>query len=137
MAVTGCDTDLRGAADVGRAGVQLWQGQDAGHVEGARAGGYTAAGPPDHPELGAARALGLAGIRGAEALQFAGGQGRGGGGRRRPRNRAPPPAGLGPPPAPPGGRPWGVGARPGPHPAAPSSSPSASQWLTRISSRPR
>jgi UDP-N-acetylmuramate--alanine ligase len=76
VAVTGCDTDLRGAADVARAGARLWQGHDAGHVAGARAVVYTAAVPPDHPELVAARAAGLPVIRRAEALQLAVGQGR-------------------------------------------------------------
>jgi UDP-N-acetylmuramate--alanine ligase len=76
VAVTGCDTDLRGAADVARAGAQVWQGQDAGHVAGARAVVYTAAVPPDHPELVAARAAGLPVVRRAEALQLAVGQGR-------------------------------------------------------------
>lgn len=76
VAVTGCDTDLGGAADVGRAGARLWQGQDAGHVQGARAVVYTAAVPPDHPELVAARAAGLPVMRRAEALQLVVGQGR-------------------------------------------------------------
>ena len=39
VAVTGCDTDLGGAADVAQAGARLWQGQDGGAVEGGRGGG--------------------------------------------------------------------------------------------------
>ena len=76
VAVTGCDTDLGGAADVGRAGAQLWRGQDVEHVRGARAVVYTAAVSPDHPELAAARAAGLPVIRRADALQLVVGQGR-------------------------------------------------------------
>lgn len=74
VAVTGCDTDLGGAADVAQAGAQLWQGHDPEHVVGARAVVYTAAVAPQHPELVAARARDIPVVRRAEALhQLVGG----------------------------------------------------------------
>lgn len=71
VAVTGCDTDPAGAADVQRAGAAIQRGHDAAHVEGVRAVVYTAAVPPDHPELVAARDAGLPVVRRADALQAA------------------------------------------------------------------
>src|SRR4029079_10432999 len=65
--VSGCDTDIRGAADVVKAGARVVQGHDPGHVHGARAVVFTAAIPPEHPELEGARGGGVAGLsRGAE-----------------------------------------------------------------------
>ncbi len=69
VAVTGCDTDLGGAADVAQAGAQLFRGHDPAHVVGARAVVYTAAVPPQHPELVAAQAQGIPVVRRADALQ--------------------------------------------------------------------
>ncbi len=69
VAVTGCDTDPSGAADVAAAGGRVVAGHDPEHVAGARAVVYTAAVPPDHLELRAARALGIPVIRRADALQ--------------------------------------------------------------------
>jgi UDP-N-acetylmuramate--alanine ligase len=68
VAVTGCDTDPSGAADLAALGVAAQQGHDAAHVGGARAVVVTAAVPPDHAELRAARALGLPVVRRADAL---------------------------------------------------------------------
>lgn len=59
ITVNGCDTDTSGAADVMAAGVPVQDGHDAAHVRGVRAVVVTAAVPPDHPELVAARALDL------------------------------------------------------------------------------
>src|SRR5207245_10821286 len=59
IAITGCDSDPTGAADLAANGVEIWRGHDPGHVAGARAGVVTAAVPGDHPELKRARALGV------------------------------------------------------------------------------
>ncbi len=59
VSVTGCDTDLTGAADLAALGVPIQQGHSPGHVDGARAVVFTAAVPQDHPELARARSLGL------------------------------------------------------------------------------
>jgi UDP-N-acetylmuramate--alanine ligase len=67
--VSGCDSDIRGAADVVHAGARVVQGHDPGHVRRARALIYTAAIPTDHPELEAARASGIPVITRAAALQ--------------------------------------------------------------------
>src|SRR5436190_20142716 len=58
VAITGCDNDPTGAADLAANGVEIWRGHDPGHVTGARAVVVTAAVPGDHPELKRARALG-------------------------------------------------------------------------------
>ncbi len=68
VAITGCDTDASGAADVAGLGVDVRQGHDPGHVAGARAVVVTAAVPSDHPELEQARALGVPVVRRADAL---------------------------------------------------------------------
>ena len=68
VAITGCDTDPSGAADVAALGVDVRQGHDPGHVAGARAVVVTAAVPPGHPELELARALGVPVVRRADAL---------------------------------------------------------------------
>src|SRR5581483_9094985 len=68
LAVTGCDPDLSGAADLAALGVELHKGHDPGHLDGARAVVVTAAVPPGHPELERGRALGLPIVRRADAL---------------------------------------------------------------------
>src|SRR5881397_3445778 len=59
VAITGCDNDPSGAADLAALGVEIWRGHDPEHVSGARAVVVTAAVPGDHPELERARALGV------------------------------------------------------------------------------
>ena len=68
VAITGCDNDPSGAADLAARGVEIWRGHDAEHVRGARAVVVTAAVPGDHPELERARALGVPVVRRADAL---------------------------------------------------------------------
>ena len=68
VAITGCDTDTSGAADLAALGVQVWRGHDPGHVDGARAVVVTAAVPLDHPELQRARAMAIPVVRRADAL---------------------------------------------------------------------
>src|SRR6266542_6151256 len=68
VAVTGCDNDPSGAADLAAVGVEIWRGHDPGHVAGARAVVVTAAVAGDHPELKRARALGVPVVRRAYAL---------------------------------------------------------------------
>src|SRR5438874_2262448 len=63
VAVTGCDTDPSGAADLAALGVEIWRGHDPEHVAGARALVVTAAVAGDHPELERARALGVTVVR--------------------------------------------------------------------------
>src|SRR2546423_911212 len=71
VAITGCDNDPTGAADLAANGVEIWRGYDPGHVAGARAVVVTAAVPGDHPELKRARALGVPVVRRADALSQA------------------------------------------------------------------
>jgi UDP-N-acetylmuramate--alanine ligase len=59
VAVTGCDADPSGAADLSRLGVRVHAGHDPSHLDGARAVVVTAAVPVEHPELGRARELDL------------------------------------------------------------------------------
>ena len=59
VAVSGCDVDPTGAADLQALGVRIYQGHDGAHLAGARAVVVTAAIPPSHPELEQARTLGL------------------------------------------------------------------------------
>ncbi len=68
VAVSGCDIDPSGAADVAAMGARIWQGHDPSHVEGARAVVVTAAVPAGHPELVRARSLGLPVVPRKEAL---------------------------------------------------------------------
>jgi UDP-N-acetylmuramate--alanine ligase len=68
VAITGCDTDPTGAADLAALGVPVWRGHDPGHLDGARAVVVTAAVPPDHAELQRARALAIPVVRRADAL---------------------------------------------------------------------
>ncbi len=59
VAVSGCDVDPTGAADLQALGVRIYQEHDGAHLAGARAVVVTAAIPPSHPELEQARTLGL------------------------------------------------------------------------------
>src|SRR6266705_2649175 len=68
IAITGCDIDPSGAADLAALGVEIWRGPGPGPVAGARAVVVTAAVPGDHPELDRARALGVPVVRRADAL---------------------------------------------------------------------
>jgi len=68
VAITGCDTDPSGAADLAALGVEIWRGHAPEHVVGARALVVTAAVAGDHPELERARALGIPVVRRADAL---------------------------------------------------------------------
>jgi UDP-N-acetylmuramate--alanine ligase len=68
VAVSGCDSDPSGAADLAAMGVVVSQGHDPVHVEGARAIVVTAAVPASHPELERARALGIPVVPRKEAL---------------------------------------------------------------------
>ncbi|MGH7548332.1 MAG: UDP-N-acetylmuramate--L-alanine ligase [Gemmatimonadales bacterium] len=68
VAITGCDNDPSGAADLAALGVEVWRGHDVGHVAGARALVVTAAVAGDHPEVEQARALGIPVVRRADAL---------------------------------------------------------------------
>ncbi len=68
VAVSGCDPDPSGAADVAQLGATVQQGHDPAHVEGVRAVVVTAAVPPEHPELVRARQLGIPVVPRKEAL---------------------------------------------------------------------
>src|SRR5438445_667703 len=68
VAITGCDTDPSGAADLAALGVRIWRGHDPGHLDGARAVVVTAAVAQEQPELERARALGIPVVRRADAL---------------------------------------------------------------------
>jgi UDP-N-acetylmuramate--alanine ligase len=59
VAVTGCDADPAGAADLSALGVRVHAGHDPSHLDGARAVVVTAAVPVEHPELRRARELDL------------------------------------------------------------------------------
>ncbi|HUF36638.1 MAG TPA: UDP-N-acetylmuramate--L-alanine ligase [Gemmatimonadales bacterium] len=66
--VSGCDTDVGGAADLAGLGVVVQQGHDPAHVAGTRAIVVTAAVPSNHPELARARELGVPVVPRKEAL---------------------------------------------------------------------
>lgn len=66
--VTGCDSSLAGVGDLIRSGIPVAQGHAPEHVIGARAVVFTSAMSREHPELMAARGLGIPVIRRAEAL---------------------------------------------------------------------
>ncbi|HEX7049154.1 MAG TPA: UDP-N-acetylmuramate--L-alanine ligase [Longimicrobiales bacterium] len=67
--VTGCDARPGEVAEsLRRLGAEVTQGHDAAHVAGAVAVVTTAAVPPDHPELSAARARGIPVLKRAQAL---------------------------------------------------------------------
>jgi UDP-N-acetylmuramate--alanine ligase len=68
VAITGCDTDPSGAADLAALGVEVRRGHDPSHVAGARTVVVTAAVNREHPELERARALGIPVVRRADAL---------------------------------------------------------------------
>jgi UDP-N-acetylmuramate--alanine ligase len=68
VAVSGCDPDPSGAADVAALGATVVQGHDPTHVEGVRAVVVTAAVPSDHPELARARRLGVPVVPRKQAL---------------------------------------------------------------------
>jgi UDP-N-acetylmuramate--alanine ligase len=68
VAITGCDTDPSGAADLAASGVPIWRDHDPQHLDGARAVVVTAAVAREHPELERARALGIPVVRRADAL---------------------------------------------------------------------
>ncbi|MFN8651170.1 MAG: UDP-N-acetylmuramate--L-alanine ligase [Gemmatimonadales bacterium] len=68
VAVSGCDPDPSGAADVAQLGATVLAGHDPSHVDGVRAVVVTAAVPPEHPELVRARALGIPVVPRKEAL---------------------------------------------------------------------
>lgn len=68
VAVSGCDTDPAGAADLAAMGVVIRQGHSPDHIEGVRALIVTAAVPAGHPELARARALGIPVVPRKEAL---------------------------------------------------------------------
>ena len=68
VAVTGCDADPAGAADVAGLGAEVLRGHDPNHVTGTRAVVVTAAVPSRHPELEAARAAGIPVVPRKEAL---------------------------------------------------------------------
>ena len=58
--VSGSDLQANAlSAALAARGAQIWQGHDAAHVRGADAVLTTSAAPPGHPELAAARALGI------------------------------------------------------------------------------
>jgi len=59
VAVTGCDADPSGAADLAALGVPIATGHSPAHVDNVRAVVHTAAVSAEHPELSRARALGL------------------------------------------------------------------------------
>jgi UDP-N-acetylmuramate--alanine ligase len=66
--VTGCDANASAADDLRRLGITIREGHDPSHVKDARALVVTSAMPKDHPELRAARDLGLRVVRRADAL---------------------------------------------------------------------
>ncbi len=68
LAITGCDNDPSGAADLAAVGVEIWRGHDPEHVANARAVVVTAAVAGQHPELERARAQGIPVVRRADAL---------------------------------------------------------------------
>src|SRR5438270_1671613 len=81
VAITGCDTEPSGAADLAALGVEIWRGHAPEHVAGARALVVTAAVTRDHPELERARALGVPVVRrGGRPGAGRGGRVGGGGG---------------------------------------------------------
>ena len=68
LAVTGCDKDPSGAADLAAVGVEIWGGHDPSHLDGVRAVVVSAAVSREHPELARARAQGIPIVRRADAL---------------------------------------------------------------------
>jgi UDP-N-acetylmuramate--alanine ligase len=68
VSVTGCDLEVRDAADLVRDGVPVLRGHDAAHVVGARAVVHTSAVPAHHDELRAAATAGIPVVKRAVAL---------------------------------------------------------------------
>ncbi len=69
LSVTGCDLQPDPAArSLSSCGCEIFSGHDPAHVEGASALVVTAAIPSDHPEIQAARELGIPVMKRAEAL---------------------------------------------------------------------
>ncbi|MGH7676682.1 MAG: UDP-N-acetylmuramate--L-alanine ligase [Gemmatimonadales bacterium] len=68
VAITGCDSDPAGAADLAALGIPIWRGHDPSHVEEARAVVVTAAVTREHPELARAQARRIPVVRRADAL---------------------------------------------------------------------
>jgi UDP-N-acetylmuramate--alanine ligase len=68
VVVSGCDANTSTADDLRRLGIDVRQGHDPAHVDGARALVITSAMKKDHPELVRARERGIPVIRRAEAL---------------------------------------------------------------------
>jgi UDP-N-acetylmuramate--alanine ligase len=68
IVVSGCDANTSTADDLRRLGIDVRQGHDPAHVDGARALVITSAMKKDHPELIRARERGIPVIRRAEAL---------------------------------------------------------------------
>jgi UDP-N-acetylmuramate--alanine ligase len=68
VAVSGCDVDPSGAADLQALGIPVAQGHDPSHLAAVRAIVVTAAVATNHPELERARALGLPIVPRKEAL---------------------------------------------------------------------
>lgn len=66
--VTGCDSNVANAGDLARLGIQVAEGHDPSHVDGAAEVIVTSAMRKDHPELARARELGIPVTRRAEAL---------------------------------------------------------------------
>src|SRR2546429_5560069 len=54
VAITGCDNDPTGAADLAANGVEIWRGPPPRHRAGGAAGGGPASRPGGHPRLQAA-----------------------------------------------------------------------------------
>ena len=75
--VTGCDTKESAATRrLAELGVRVYRGHDPEHVEGAAGVVTTAAVPPDHPEIRAAREAGIPVWKRAEARGEVGNRGR-------------------------------------------------------------
>ncbi len=66
--VSGCDSSPASTSDLKRLGIDVIEGHDPAHVEGATELIVTSAMKRDHPELARARQLGIPVIRRAEAL---------------------------------------------------------------------
>ncbi len=66
--VTGCDSSVANTADLQRLGIEVIEGHDPSHVEGASEVIVTSAMKKDHPELARARELKIPVTRRAEAL---------------------------------------------------------------------
>jgi UDP-N-acetylmuramate--alanine ligase len=68
LLVSGSDADISGCADLTAAGAQIFSGQRAEHLDDARAVVVSAAIPPDHVELVAARTRGIPVVARKDAL---------------------------------------------------------------------